>query len=442
MIKWERMFSYIFIFNFSLFIFNFSVIWAEEKAEREYTLKQAIDSALRNNPFILSKQRDISIAEQQIREAVAMFLPTLDFGVHYTFLNINKPLVLPLQLGGATLEPEKAQYYAGSFSFYQPIYSGGRLPAVKKQAEISFTKAKASYEQSKNEVIAEVKNKFYVLLLNQQLIDFLKREIEEGEHRELEEIDLSRQKIWLNQLKCLLAEKQQRLKVTQTEFNRTIGIDLSVSVKVDGQLVFNPQEIDLQKSYAWGAECRPELLLAQAEQEVDMVALNLALLQKYPSISLGGSYERSGSEFPWNFRKWFQEMGENWTATVAFTLPIFRGGAGGPRVRQHRQRLEKARYEKSYLATRIQEEIKKAYLEYFSASKRKELQAENLQLARERMQQMITLYGKGERSFLEFLDAEEIFVQTNLEYLTNICRCLVAKTELERATGKEISNEE
>lgn len=440
MLKLKRLFlSFVICYLLSAICYR-SGTRAQENPEKEYTLKEAIKSALRNNALVLSQQQEISIAEQQIREATAMFFPFLDFGVSYTFLNIRKPLVLPLSLGGATLDIGSERYYVGRFNLYQSIYTGGRLRAAKKQAEINLTKAKSEYNQAKNDLIAGVKEKFYLVLLNQQLSEFLQGEREQARAVQLKEADLARQQIWLNQLTARLYQLTKSLQCAQLEFNRIIGIELSTAVKVKGELDFTPQEIELNKSLAWGSQYRPELSRAAAEQEVDLLALHLALMRRYPSLSLGGSYERSGKYFPWNIKQWTEGMGENWAVTLALSMPIFEGGASRARVRQQRARLDRARYERARVATQIQEEVRRAHLEYVNESKLKELLEKNLRLAEERLPKITGSYKEGKSSFLEFLDAEEVFIQTKMDYLTSTYRCLVAEAEMERATGK--TNEE
>jgi len=155
-------------------------------------LSQCIHEALQNNPDLMEKRWDITLAVNRVEEAKNGFLPKANV------LNITG--FVP-KAEGQVWDPPPAGLTTSNTSSFgpftrvlvevtQPLYTWGKLTAGRRAAEFGLDAAQAEQAQSRDEVIAEVKKLYSEVLLSRSIADLLgevvtnfERAIEEAEKR-------------------------------------------------------------------------------------------------------------------------------------------------------------------------------------------------------------------------------------------------------------------
>jgi outer membrane protein TolC len=154
-----------------------------------------------------------------------------------------------------------------------------------------------------------------------------------------------------------LAVIEKQLRETRFDYLESMGAELFTDVRVEGSLddVSN-ESLDLQRAVTWAKQNRTELRAIQYQQEVDRLAVNLSLAERYPVFLLGGAYEVRNNEFPLNEN--------NWNAVLSMNIPIFDGFASLSRIRESRYRADQSRLHRVQLEDQIERDVRSAYEDF------------------------------------------------------------------------------
>ena len=162
----------------SLVILLFFLGQAQGKA---LTLEEAIKMALSNNKEILIAKEKVKEAEQGLRIAKGGYFPNLGLDVTYTHLSEVPSVSLPGPPGGLEIEMGKQDSYLSKLTLTQPLYTSGRLSLTLRQAELNCQKVKEDLVSCQNEVIFQVKEAFYSVILAQDVLKVTRQALKQAE---------------------------------------------------------------------------------------------------------------------------------------------------------------------------------------------------------------------------------------------------------------------
>ena len=432
----DRRIKNILTFLFLFFIFLGKSLCAEEFPERKLTLPQSIKLALLNSQKLLSKNQDVYIAKEKVKEAKSFIYPQLDVNCNISRLKTVSALSLSPALGGIWLEPnEEGNFYAIQLSLYQYVYQGSWFRGdTKRLADINLKGAKSSYEQIKNEIKYEVKEVFYKLLLLQEKLKIYKESHEKSKglfakERKISSYQKMKWQMHLTELESNLKECEKEISLARLNFNNTLGIELNTVVKLIGKLDVAALKIDLSKSIAWAFQYRPELLQTRAQEEMDALAVSLSMRERYPTVVIGANYQYGGRDLPLDEK--------NWTATINVSIPVFDAWASWARIKQKKAELEKARFQKAAVEDKIRWEVNKNYLEFMAAQKKVQKSKTNLEMAKN-MRRVVKI---GRRNYFELIEIYDFYIRKKLEYIHSVYEYILSKADLEKAVGIKIGKE-
>lgn len=170
-------------------------------------LEDAVEMALRHNPEIRLLEHDLIIAERKYKKSLAdLWMPSVTFQAGLTVMDpasvtnaampeytaeVTNLYALDITTGAPVATVPFAVSVAGTntnlnvwplntslkFQISKPVFTGGKLLISKNMSRYNLDVVKRKLEDKKNEVILNVKNSFYNLLLTQERMK-LSREIE------------------------------------------------------------------------------------------------------------------------------------------------------------------------------------------------------------------------------------------------------------------------
>ncbi|HRT71089.1 MAG TPA: TolC family protein [Syntrophales bacterium] len=298
-------------------------------SERGLSLKDCLNTALKENPLLSEAQMGIQAAQKGIESAAGRHFPKLSLDGNYTKRQDPWPYI-PAQ--SAAILP----HFSDEFAYWQavmtiPIYQGGQIVNGVKLADIRKSMQEENYRLSRNEVLANVVNTYNKILqlrelqaaslssvaaLEQQLrnarlmtnagrtakVDLLKVEVQlANERQRLLSIDegLSNS---LETLQYLMGKRQP---VVSTEMSLSDPLVMSD---------FLPPVFD--QAMETGKQNRPEYLLAEKNLQEAGVSRSISKGKLLPTVAgFGGYIDQYG------FNPWYGEA--NWFTGVNVSIPIF-----------------------------------------------------------------------------------------------------------------------
>lgn len=317
------------IFNiFSLLFFSFPFVLYSQSSEiptEILTLDEIVNLAVKNDTAILSMEQDIIIAKQRVREARLLSFPQVSLSATISRLDLEYPMVLPQELGARYMDAGTLKdFYTFRAYALQPIYTGGRNKSTLKMAKTSLNQAKVNYETVQRDIIFNAKKSFYSLLYYKESLEITMKwhkkaqELYDGiKKNEWEQIEA---KILLDNLESEKEKAKENLKFSRLNLLKALNRETDSMVDISGELETAPVSVDLRKSIVMAMEMRSELKSEMYKAQMDDIAVNMAMIRRYPNIYLGASYDIVGDSF-----KDFTDSSlrsNNWMASVAIHFPL------------------------------------------------------------------------------------------------------------------------
>ncbi|OGS07959.1 MAG: hypothetical protein A2270_08755 [Elusimicrobia bacterium RIFOXYA12_FULL_51_18] len=289
------------------------------------TLDEVVSLAVNNNPTLLSSEQDIIIAKQRVHEARFMNMPQMALSGTFSRVNLEYPTILGPELGDRYLDPTVSKnFYTMRAYALQPLYTGGRNKNTLRMAKTAHNQAKVNYDTVKTDVVYNAKKIFYTLLLNKKLRELtLQRKAQAAAL-----IGGIRKDAWeAIETRILLAGFEKQAEQAEHEVNaakieliRILNREPSYQVDITGELSARPVNTTVQKSLVTAMEMRSELKSEMYKAQMDDIAVNMAMIRRYPNVYLGASYDVIGYRI--DSLNDNSIRSNNWAASIAIHFPL------------------------------------------------------------------------------------------------------------------------
>jgi outer membrane protein len=403
------------------------------------TLKDAVNLALKQNPFVVLANLDVAQSQQDRAIARAGLLPqagaTLGESVHR--LNLNTALGtsipgFPQHVGPYEVFQTGVQFSATVFDLtlwrrYRAAQSGitaaqGRESAAREDAVILVVSQYLGSQRAAAEVDAAQSRVDLAQALFNQASDLQKNGAGTG-------IDTLRANVQLQNEKQRLIAARTQLDTSLFALARLLAIDPHRQVRLADQPSFfeTPATATGRTlEEAWAA--RPELRQIAAQEQQARLEAQAARDERLPKVSAGGAWLEQGLT-PATVIPVYQYQ-------ASIDVPIFTGGRiqaaeakAGIALRQLAQQEQDVR-------NRIAQEVKTAIAQLESA--RSEVDVANLgvKLARDEVDQARDRFQAGVANNIEVITAQDELARANDNQIAALYRYNQARADLAHATGE------
>lgn len=454
------------------FMLCFSVLsWAQETL----SLQEAINYALENNYNVKSAALDIDVAQQKVRETIAIGLPQISGNVNYDYyikqpVSILPDFISPAVIGtnqalGLISEQEanqalqnltgstqavtfgtKHNFSAGA-TLEQLIFSGSYLvglQSAKAFKEISILGKEKTESQIKEAVI----NAYTGVLVADENIKILQKNVKVTNRNlfEIEEIykagfaeeqSVDQLKYSKMQLVTSLNYAQRQKGIAENVLKYIIGLDQTINIELKSSIEqLMDEDLALSKDIN-AQELQKHIDYRLAENQVKTGELQVKYEKTFalPTLSafLSHTYNEAGNEFVL-----FNDDKTSFQTTllgVRMNIPIFSSFARSAKTQQAELKLQQAELTLQNAQDKLLQEAQKAQLEYQNAY-------DNYETAKELVDLSQSIYDKEKIKFFEGIStstelatAENQLYQSENQYIQAILQVVSAKTELNQALG-------
>ena len=328
-------------------LFLFSCTGFCENVQRVFTLEDSISTAMMNSQEVLLAKEQLQYSMHSIDEVKGQIYPKIDLNVSASSFDNSVPTVLPPSFNSiylpasSSLSNDGSTYYTGRLALWQYLYAGGRYKTNLRLAEIRYSETQSQYEAMKNKIEMEVKKAFYeCIAIKEKIRIFEKAASASGTAR----FRLDAVKAKHNYDKALL------------KFVNTVGLELDTSIDVKGELVAPAETYELEKCLAWAYQYRPELKQTQFQETMDGLRVNLSMIERFPTITLGANLDRVGDDLTVDSK--------SWNATINMNLPLFDGWTSRARIKEMRNQARQGQLLRAQIEDHIRFEVRDAFLDY------------------------------------------------------------------------------
>ncbi|MDD5258770.1 MAG: TolC family protein [bacterium] len=410
--------------------------------QRSLSLDECIKTALANNKQLLLFQEKTNNARAKKIEAAGSYWPNISaMGAYIYNHKINM-----VNFAGTELPLGARDSYLGKLSLTQPLFMGGKIYQSNRQADIGMQLVNWDYLKQRDDLLYQVKQSFYTVLLAQQMVRINQEAYEvvaahlkvshalynEGK---MSNYDVSRVKVQLANQKTSLIKAQNNLKINVDALINILGLEPAQEIEFVGQLDYvekSVQDYETGLNQALGKRIEVRQLLLQEEAANSLVLL--AQSGHWPNLLLNSVASRQnssgfGADLAWT---------NSWTTTVSLTIPLFEGFATKARIDQAKSQKEQVRLTKDQLIDSIKIEVKQAYFTLAQAKDNIAGQGENVDTAKDNLRIAQERYKLGLMSDIEVRDAELTLTQAEINYYQATYEYIMAQAKVEKVIGETL----
>lgn len=416
-----------------LLIFGASVFGQETV---HLNLKQAVETALRQNPAVTVARQALGEADARIKEARADYFPQLGFSG-----------IAKAGLSGATNAlglvglPNSPFYrnFADSLNMYQSALDFGR-----REHRVAFERrrrevAEAQLHETEALVIRKTERAYYDLLRAQRLQEVaadvvrsresVMRQAQafyEGQIRSRVDVELARAGLARARLELLKVENNVRTSIA--ELGWAIGGSQDARYQLELPDLTLPQPEPLPSLIEAAYRTRPELLAAQAELRVADEAVEFARSQKRPwlAFAFSGGYAR--------FRDVLAQ--QLLSGGAGLILPLFTGGRLEGQIDEARARLQIAESRQEDARQQVALEVRNAYVKLQNALESIPVLRQQAEASRQALRLASERYRERLGTLVELNEAQAGLAEAAAGEATGLDDVKVAESELRFALGQ------
>ena len=394
--------------------FSWAQMGEEEGLSKEITIEDAVRIALENNLELKALRERLDMAEGGLTSA-GLF-PNPEFETEILSTDAGNRIELRLS---------------------QEFQIGGQRGKRKNVGRMNLEKVRSKIADGGRLLTGEVREGFYEVVLLQEKVKLADQVV--GLNGELAkiagtqfraglipefEVNLARVK-----LQGALLEKMRvanELSISKMRLNNLLGRPAETALKIEGGLIYNPIELDLNLLKDFALEHRSDLRRLQFEERMMDQAVSLAKSERIPDIGLSAIYEQE------------PEGDRSFGAEVTIPLPLFNRNQG--EIRTSLAEKRSVGFERENQERVVEREVTTAYMEYnLSKEVLDSYEKKILGLVEESLQLIRWAYRRGETGILEAVVAQEEFVEARGAYLDALFRHNVAIARLEEAIGGRLT---
>ncbi len=419
---------------FSVLILSVTA-YAQDSQSQEISLQEAIDIALENNYQLKQASNNLNLAESSIKSEYADFAPSISGNLSGSS---RKRQQLVRQGDTQIFEDNVTNGLSGSLRADMPIFNGFENILSLRISREEKLSSEEKLQRAKEDVIFNAASSFLQVLLDEQLLDIAKENLEASQ-KQLEQVQAqvdvgSRPTVDLYNQESTVANNE--LTVTQRENNLEMSrLALLRQLQIDprGNYEFgNPEiESDTTKTVE-GIEYSVDQIIDEAlenrsdlkSEMADLTTLQLRLKRaKYDliptlnaSASLSSNYNDQyfGGGIPFSD----QFYDQNFTTSIGFSLniPIFNNWNRMNQIQTAKINLKNAELSLENTRLQIIQEVTQAYNDYTSYIKELESTQKALRAAERTYETQQQRYNVGSSTLIELSDANANYIQAQSDH--------------------------
>ncbi len=380
------------------------------------TLQQALISAYNNHPRLKAERA-------RVRESDEDFVQARSQGRLQSTLSGNTGASVTRRtdfgvFGAEGLATSSNFPRALQLEVIQPVYAGGRVRALKRQAKAGvfaaretlrgieqniFNQAATAYiDVLRDEAAARIRRNNVKVLTRQQQAAQDRFDVGEGTLT-----DIAQAKSRLAAAEIGLAQADSSLQSSRATYRRVIGHTPS-NLTVPPQFVL-PDSVEQAKRLA--QENNPQLLASLYNEQAADAGIDVAKAASKPTLSLNAAAQSAGGQSSGIDRI------EGAQITANISIPIFTGGLNRSRVRQASHAKTRSVFETRDTQRAIDQAVEQLWAQ-LEASKRSVIASQQqVDSARVAFEGVVLEQQVGTRTTLDVLDAEQEALSAQLALL-------------------------
>jgi outer membrane protein TolC len=396
-----------------------------QAAETEVlTLDECITIAIQQNPLILSSLQQYNASLARVSQAKAIPQPSINWDSDL------QPKLFDFKGTG--------EWYFGisqSVEFPGKRYLRGKI--ASKEANVFLQEI----ELLKLDIVFQVKQAFYGLLLSQEKLryaqqnlelaqDFLKKAELKFDAGDVAKVEVLRARVEASKAANDVRAASTDVRLAKAMLNFLLARKKYAPIEIEGDLKRAPIWLDVDNLVERALSFRPEMKGINIAIERENLSKKQAYMSYLPDFELGINKHRVLGEGEW------------WDFTLSFPIPLFFWQPKKGEIAEAEANIRSLEKESEHLGNAITLEVEEAYMNAVTANNQISLfEDEILTQAEEVYNMFLFSYQEGEIGGIELIDARRTLIEARTSYADALFNYGVALAALEKSIGQKIEGE-
>ena len=322
----------------------------------------------------------------------------------------------------------------------QLIWDFWHTPSLINASRATLQSSKYQRSTTINDVILNTKTAYYSLLINKNILETNKYEVQEFEKKLLQmqtfvelgrksKLDLTKSKVSRGHAKLNLLNSQKELELAKANFINLLGLEGEFNYTLKDESKYETYDLDVSKITQLAIKNRPELKKLLSDESSTRSTLKAATRDHYPKIIARTVYRFDGEG----------ATGPDFIAGIGLNFPLFQGFSRVAAVDESRASLRRIQTEIEISKRNIILDIKRLYLDLKYSRQKIDVTIDGLISAEETLQLTEELYKAGRKSQVDLLEVKSLYSRSKTDNLASIYNYKVALAKLQWATGEQLS---
>ncbi len=420
-----------------------------ETTPQHYTLDQAIDTALSNNPELSIMQARIDQADAQLGQALAVFYPQIKTSLSYQYSN-NPAQAFAMLISQRHLNMAGTDFnHPGFVEDYRPqvtasysLFRGGQDYYQSQAAQLGIETSELEKSATRNRLLNNVSAAFYGELaaidahkISLRTIEAVQSELEQSRVRfnagALLKSDVLSLEVRLAEAKEADIQAANAIEIAQAMLKTLLGLSVSDAFAINAS-----QETPLPKAPAVFNELLKQAL--DSHPELKAAEKRVLIAEKQVSVAQGSHLPRADAFVNYGSdskNPTYNSNQDNLTAGVMVEMDIFTGFSTQEKIKKAQHELTVANETSRQTRLRIESQLKTAQLRLQEALSRAQVSSLGVQAAEEALRLVKEQRQAGVVTVTRYIEAEVARDKAHSRQISSRYDALRAEAELKQATG-------
>ena len=412
-------------------------------AQKNLSLNEAIQTALKNSYDIQLVENNLAIAKNNNNIGVAGGLPTItnNSSNNNTLTTINQ--TFPDANRNTSRNGVDGSTLNNGLNASMLLFNGYRVQATKSRLESLQTQNKFLLESQLLNTISTVMQQYYNVVRQQAFLKTIQKSIEASQQRldivktrqqigVANQTDLLQSNIDLNAL--LQAKQNQLLIIDQVKADllntivmpATTPVVINDSIKIDDQIMLSVVEEKMKN--------HPLLQSAQQLININQFLEKETKSLTYPTLRASTGFNYNSNKSAAGFILLNESYGP--FLGVNLSIPIYSGGANKRAIKNAAINTNTAKIQLQNTEQNLTTELFKTYQSYKNSLKQTPIEIQNFEMSQSLLDLVMQKYQLGQATMVDVKQAQQSFETAGFRLVSLRFNAKIAEIELKRLSNQ------
>lgn len=407
-----------------------------------FTLQQAIDYALTNNPTYKNAVADVAYAQQQVKEVKAIGIPQAKINVQMQDAIQKQVFVFPVNGTPTPIRIGNKYTTQAALNVTWLMLDGSYFLGLKAASEFTEMSKKLAYK-SELDIRTDVSKTYFMALITLENIKLVGNSYNTinslytqtsalNKEGFAESLDVDRLKLQLNNISITQHKLNDQYQIVLALLKSKMGMNPEQAIKITDDINLINERYTVTDTSELKLSNRAEYQILQQQLLLNKYDVRRYQFGKYPSLAGAFTYQQSTFGETIDYSKWY----DNYFLALQLSIPVFGGFGNDAKIQKAKITQLKTENSIANVENLLTLEVFQAKQKYLRAEEYVLQQKENLALADKIVNITTIKYKEGVGSNLEVTTATQDQKNAQTNYLNALYDLIIAKIDYNTAMGQ------